>query len=136
MIDMIKNYIKIAWRNLVRNKVSSIINIAGLAIGLACVFLIGMYVKDELSYDRFFKDADRIYRVNLDGKMGNDQFLAGHTPPPAGAALVNNFPEVESYTRIFLPGNEIIHYEVKGQKNSLVEKSLLAVDSNFLKFFS
>ncbi|MDF2430622.1 MAG: putative transport system permease protein, partial [Mucilaginibacter sp.] len=133
---MIKNYFKIAWRNLVRNKVSSIINISGLAIGLACVLLIGIYVKDELSYDRFFKDANRIYRVNLDGKMGNDQFLIGHTPPPVGAALINNFPQVESYTRILLPGDEVVHYEYKGQKNSLTEKSILVVDSNFLKFFN
>jgi putative ABC transport system permease protein len=133
---MVRNYIKIAWRNLIRNKVSSIINISGLAIGLACVLLIGMYVKDELSYDRFFKKSDRIYRVNLDGKMGNDQFIVGHTPPPAGAALLNNFPEIESYTRMFLPGDEIIHYESKGQKSSLTEKNVLVVDSNFLKFFS
>jgi len=132
---MIENYIKIAWRNLVRNKISSIINISGLAIGLACVLLIGMYVADELSYDRFFKDANRIYRVNLDGKMGNNQFTVGHTPPPVGAALVNNYPQIESYTRIFLPGDEIVHYENKGQKSSITEKSLLAVDSNFLKFF-
>lgn len=133
---MIRNHIKTAWRNLIRNRVSSIINISGLAIGLACMLLIGMYVKDELGYDRFFKDAGRIYRVNIDGKMGNDQFIAGHTPPPAGAALMNNFPEVESYTRIFLPGYEIIHCTDNGQKKSLTEKSLLAVDSNFLKFFN
>jgi len=132
---MIKNYFKIAWRNLVRNKVSSIINISGLAIGLACVLLIGMYVKDELSYDRFFKDANRIYSVNTHEKMGDDEFIAGHTPPPVGAALVNNFPEIESYTRIFKPGDEIIHFVNKGQKNSLTEKSLLSVDSNFLQFF-
>jgi len=133
---MIRNYIKIAWRNLTRNKVSSIINISGLAIGLACVLLIGMYVADELSYDRFFKDAHRIYRVNLDGKMGNEQFVVGHTPPPVGAALQNNFPQVESYTRIFLPGDEVVHYDGNGKKLSLTEKHLLAVDSNFLKFFN
>ena len=133
---MIRNYIKIAWRNLVRNKVSSMINISGLAIGLACVFLIGMYVKDELSYDRFFKDSNRIFRVNLDGKMGNEQFLVGHTPPPAGAALVNTFAEIEAYTRILKPFDEVIHYENKGQKSSFTEKSLLAVDSNFLTFFN
>src|ERR1700712_3139355 len=105
---MIRNYFKIAWRNLVRNKVSSIINISGLAIGLACLMLIGMYIKDEVSYDRFFKDADRIFRVNLDGKMGNEEFIVGHTPPPAGAALQKNFPEIEAYTRIFKPGNAVI----------------------------
>ncbi len=133
---MIRNYLKIAWRNLVRNKVSSIINISGLAIGLACVLLIGMYVKDELGYDRFFKDANRIYRVNTHEKTGNDEFIAGHTPPPVGAALLSNFPEVESYTRIFLPGDEVIHYVDKGQRRSLTERSLLSVDSNFLQFFN
>jgi len=133
---MIKNYFKIAWRNLIRNRVSSIINISGLAIGLACVLLIGMYVKDELSYDRFFKDADRIYRVNTHEKMGDDEFTAGHTPPPVGAALVNNFPDVESYTRIFRPGDEIIHFVNNGQRNSLTEKNILSVDSNFLQFFN
>jgi putative ABC transport system permease protein len=132
---MFKNYIKITWRNLARNKVSSIINISGLAIGLACVLLIGMYVKDELSYDRFFKDTNRIYRVNTHEKIGNDEFTAGHTPPPVGLALVNNFPEIESYTRIYKPGDEIVHYVNNGQKNSLTEKSILSVDSNFLQFF-
>jgi putative ABC transport system permease protein len=133
---MIENYFKIAWRNLARNKVSSIINISGLAIGLACVLFIGMYVKDELSYDRFFNDADRIYRVNLDGKMGNEEFLLGHTPPPVGAALKNNFSEIESYARIFKPNNEIVYFENNGQKKSLTEKNLLAVDSNFLQLLS
>ncbi|MES2277634.1 MAG: ABC transporter permease [Bacteroidota bacterium] len=133
---MIRNYIKIAWRNLTRNKVSSMINISGLAIGLACVLLIGLYVKDEIAYDQFFKDANRIYRVNLNVKMGDADITAGHTPPPVGAALINSFPEIESFTRIFLPGDEIIHYEVNGQKNSLTEKNLLSVDSNFLQFFN
>lgn len=133
---MLKNYIKITWRNITRNKVSSIINISGLAIGLACVLLIGMYVKDELSYDRFFKQANRIYRVNTHEKMGNDEFTAGHTPPPVGAALVNNFPEIESYTRIFKSGDEIIHFVQNGQKSSITEKNMLSVDSNFLQFFS
>ncbi|MDB5133494.1 MAG: FtsX-like permease family protein [Mucilaginibacter sp.] len=133
---MFKNYIKITWRNLIRNKLSSIINISGLAIGLACVLLIGMYVKDELSYDRFFKDTNLIYRVNTHEKMGNDEFTAGHTPPPVGLTLLTNIPEIESYTRIFKPGDEIIHFVNKGQKSSLTEKALLSVDSNFLQFFN
>src|ERR1700743_896181 len=106
---MFKNYIKITWRNLTRNKVSSTINISGLAIGLACVMLIGMYVKDELGYDRFFNDSQRIFRVNIHEKMGNDEFIAAHTPPPVGQALLSNFPEIESYVRIFKPGNEVVH---------------------------
>ena len=133
---MIRNYIKIAWRNLVRNKISSAINIGGLAIGLACVLLIGMYIKDEFSYDRFFSDSNRIFRVNTHEKLGNNEFTAGHTAPPAGLALLNNMPEIESFTRIYKPGNEIVHYVNSGQKNSLTEKHLLSVDSNFLQFFS
>ncbi len=132
---MFRNYIKITLRNLTRNKVSSIINISGLAIGLACVLLIGMYVKDELSYDRSFSDSNRIYRVNTHELMGNSEFTAGHTPPPVGLALVNNIPEIESYTRIFKPGDEVVHFVNNGQKSSLTEKSLLSVDSNFLQFF-
>src|SRR5580693_1842937 len=133
---MIKNYFKVAWRNLTRNRVSSVINISGLAIGLACVMLIGMYVKDEFGYDRFFKDTQRIYRVNIHEKMGNVEFTEEHTPPPVGQALLSNFPEVESYTRIFKPGNEVIHSVVYGKKNSFTERNLLSVDSNFLQFFS
>jgi putative ABC transport system permease protein len=132
---MIKNYIKIAWRNLVRNKVSSIINISGLAIGLACVMLIGLYVKDELGYDHIFKDSDRIYRVNTHEKIANDEFTAGHTPPPVGHALQSSFPGIESYTRVFTPGDEIIHYVKNGERAAITEKSLLSVDSNFLQFF-
>ncbi len=130
------NYLKIAWRNLVRNKVSSIINIGGLAIGLACVIFISLYISDELSYDRFFKNADRIFRVNTHELMANSEFTAGHTPPPAGAALVNNIPGIESYTRIYMPGDQIIHFVRNGQKGSVTEKSLLSVDSNFLQVFS
>ncbi len=133
---MIKTYIKIAWRNLTRNKVSSTINIAGLAIGLACAVLIALYIKHEMGYDTFFADAQRIYRVNIDGKMRDDNFRAGHTPPPAGEALLRNFPEVESYTRIYRPGDEIIHFERNGEKLFLTERNLLSVDSNFLQFFS
>src|ERR1700733_12674604 len=132
---MIKNYFKITWRNLVRNKVASIINIGGLAIGLACVVFISLYIKDELSYDRFFKNADRIFRVNTHELMANSEFTAGQTPPPVGLALVNNIPEIESYTRIYKPGDEVIHFVNNGQKSSLTEKSLLSVDSNFLQFF-
>src|ERR1700761_8201339 len=120
---MIKNYFKVAWRTVKTNKFSSVINIGGLAIGLACVMLIGMYIKDEFSYDRCFKDANRIFRVNLDTKMGSDEGVIGHTPPPAGAALQSNFPQIESYTRILQPGDEIIHYQYKGQQNAVTEKN-------------
>src|SRR5258708_7097086 len=133
---MLRNYLKLTWRNLIRNKVSSVINISGLTIGLACVILIGLYVKDELSYDRFFPDAARIYRVNTHEKIGSNEFIAGHTPPPAARALADQFPEIESYTRIFLPGDQFVRYTINKDKHSITEKHLLAVDSNFLQFFA
>ena len=67
---MFKNYLKIAWRNIRKNKTFSIINITGLAIGLSCFLLIALYVMDELSYDKFYPNADRIYRINSDIKFG------------------------------------------------------------------
>jgi putative ABC transport system permease protein len=62
---MFKNYLKTAWRNMQRNKVNSILNISGLAIAMACVIMIVLYVKDELSYDRFFAHADHLFQVNM-----------------------------------------------------------------------
>jgi putative ABC transport system permease protein len=134
---MIKTYFKIAWRNITRNKVSSFINIAGLAIGMASVILIILYVQDETQYDRFFKDADRIYQVNLNGNQDGNEFLTGNTPPPAGLALTTAFPEIESSTRIYRPGDVVVRYK-EGQQteNYFTEKRLLAVDSNFLQVFT
>ncbi|QEM09352.1 helix-turn-helix domain-containing protein [Mucilaginibacter rubeus] len=106
---MIRNYFKIAYRSLSRNSGLSIINISSLAIGMACVLLIGLYIGDELGYDRFFKNAERIYRVNIHEKDGNNEFIAAHTPPPVGAALQSGFPEIESYTRIYQPGDQVVH---------------------------
>ena len=76
---MFKNYFTVAWRNLSRNKIYAFINIAGLSIGLACAMLIILYVKDEVSYDRFHKNADRIYRVNqtfIWGEGNKNQFAS------------------------------------------------------------
>lgn len=134
---MIKNYFKIAWRTITRNKVTSIINIAGLAIGMACVILILFYVQDELRYDRFFKQATRIYQVNINGNQDGNEFLTGNTPPPVGPALVNEFPEIETYTRIYRPGEIVVRYEEEKQtENYFTEKGIMAVDSNFLQVFN
>ena len=98
---MIKNYLKIAWRNLLKNKTFSLINIAGLASGLACFILIALYVADELSYDRFNVKASRIYRINSDIVFGGNKLHMAVTADPMGAALKKDHPEVEQYTRIY-----------------------------------
>jgi putative ABC transport system permease protein len=98
---MLKNYLKIALRNLLKYKVYSFLNIAGLAIGLACCALIMMYVRDELSYDRFHQNADRIYRVILDAGIGGTFVRTATTPAPMAATLVLEFPEVATATRFW-----------------------------------
>src|SRR5476651_493767 len=105
---MLKNYLKIAFRNLVRNKTNSIINIAGLSIGLTCVILIALFVQDERGYDRFFSNADRIYQVNLDAVMSGQSAYVSNTAPSVGPALQRSFPEIEAYTRFFVMGREVI----------------------------
>ncbi|CAN0566159.1 unnamed protein product [Ectocarpus sp. 12 AP-2014] len=115
---------------------NSIINLSGLAIGLTCVILITLFIKDELSYDRFFNDADQLYRLNLNGKMGDGEFYGGYTPPPAGKTLLDNFPEVESYTRIYRPGVDVMEYVNNAEKRIFSENSIYAVDPNFLDVLS
>src|SRR5471030_1912944 len=97
---MIKNYIKTAFRSLTKNKGFTIINVLGLALGLATCLLIVFYVFDELSYDRYNTKADRIYRVDMDMKYGGNTSAFAVTEPPLAAALTSNFPEVEKAVRL------------------------------------
>ncbi len=98
---MLRNYFKITFRNLRKNKGYTALNITGLAIGLACFMLIALYVADELSYDRFYADADRIYRINSDIKFGGSELKLAVCSDPMGATLKKDYPQVESYTRIY-----------------------------------
>ncbi len=126
-----------AWRNILRNKVNSSINIAGLAIGLACVILITLYIQDERKFDRFFGNVNRIYQVNLDGNFGGQQFYTNGTPPPVGAALQNNFPEIKAYTRMYALGTQVVSNSVTSKKqNHFTERTLFGVDSNYLQVFN
>ncbi|MEO8173140.1 MAG: ABC transporter permease [Sediminibacterium sp.] len=133
---MIRNYFKIAWRNMFRNKANSIINIAGLSIGIACVILITLFVQDEQKYDRAFTNADRIYQVNLDAVMGGQANYVSNTPPTVGPALQRTFPEIEAYTRFYVMGREVIsnNSDPKNPKQ-FTERNFLSVDSNFLQVF-
>jgi putative ABC transport system permease protein len=134
-IVMLRNYIKIAWRNLLRNKLNSSINIAGLAIGMTSFILIALYVQDELKYDRFLEKNDHIFQVALNGNMGDGQeFFIGKTPASVSTALVRNFPEVEYATRVYRPGDLLIRSA--SEEKAFNEPKVLAVDSNFLQVFS
>jgi len=97
---MLKNYLKIALRNIRRYKGYSFINIAGLAIGMACCILILLWVQDELSYDRFHENADYIYRVIQDINFADDSTTWAITQGPLGPSLKEDFPEIINATRI------------------------------------
>ena len=94
---MFKNYFKIAWRNLTRQKLYSSIKIGGFAVGIAACLLIALLISNELGYDRDFNDGDRLYRVLIEYKdIANDVYLQA----PFAKALKENFPEVEQVGRL------------------------------------
>jgi len=99
---MIKNYFKTAWRNLIRAKAFSAINIMGLAIGLTAFLLLALYIKDELGYDRFHEHGDRIYRVSREflSDDGSTSLHLAQVAPPYGPLIAQDFPEVERVVRL------------------------------------
>ncbi|RYF53230.1 MAG: ABC transporter permease, partial [Cytophagaceae bacterium] len=107
-LTMIRNYAKIAWRNLTQSKGYSALTISGLALGLAVSLLSILYVADELSYDRYHEKADRIYRINSDISFSLNALKAASSPTPMGQTLKRDFPEVEEATRIRQGGVPVV----------------------------
>lgn len=129
---MFRNFITIAFRNLVTHKAYSLINISGLAIGLASAILILLYVQDELSYDKFHDNYDQIYRVGLHGNIQGNELVVGVTCVPMAPTLVRDYPEVISATRLFaFAGEPIVRYE----DNSFLEDRFFYADSSFFAVF-
>ena len=127
---MLRNYIKIAFRNLLRHKAYSFINVTGLAIGMACSILIMLWVQDELGYDRFHKNADNIYRITA--VLAELDIKAAVSPTPVAQAFKSEVPEIINAVR--LSGFNTDFLQV-GEK-LFEEKKILYADSNFLQFFS
>ncbi|HHE40714.1 MAG TPA: ABC transporter permease, partial [Candidatus Cloacimonetes bacterium] len=129
---MLKNYLKIAYRHIARNKFYSAINIVGLAIGITCALLIGLYVQHELSYDTFHKDADRIYRVEsmftVQGKL--DKFAL--TAFPLVHTMKAEIPEIEEATRMRFMQNRLFIY---GEKK-IYEDNVYLADSTVFDLFT
>ncbi|WP_439584612.1 ABC transporter permease [Dyadobacter bucti] len=130
---MFKNYLKIALRNLLKHKTFSVINIAGVALGLACFLLLSLYVKDELSYDRHHENADRIYRLSRTflSKDGTASLRLGHAAPPFGPLVAQDFPEVEEVVRLLETG-ALVQY---GEK-IFNEENMFAAENNLFKVFT
>jgi putative ABC transport system permease protein len=129
---MIRNYIKTAFRNLWKNKGFSAINILGLAIGLATCLLILIFVMDELSYDRWNQNADRIYRLDNEISFSGNHFSRADGPGPAGPAIRRDYPEVEKEVRLNTAGGLLIR---KGSQNIREDKVVYA-DSTFFEVFT
>ena len=98
---MLLNYLKIAWRNLQKHRFLSVLNIVGLSVGICCFLLIALYISNELSYDKYHVNNDRIYRINADLVFGGTSLSMAVTPDPMGAVLKKDYPEVEQFTRIY-----------------------------------
>ena len=129
---MFQNYFKVALRNILKHKFYSILNISGLAFGLTACFLIGLYIFDELSFDKFHKDSENIYCVALHGKIGGQEIYTSSSCPPLSQEMVNEIPGVEQAIRVNRWRNVVMKYEDK----AFTETKALLVDSNFFEFFS
>jgi putative ABC transport system permease protein len=128
---MFRNYLKIALRTIWKNKGYSAINIFGLAVGIATCLLILIFVIDELSYDRFNKKADRIYRVDADIRFGGNHMIMAVVSDPMGPTLKQDFPEVEQFTRFRNYGGVLVR---KGAEN-VKEDNVIFADSTLFDVF-
>ncbi len=135
---MLRNYLKVAIRSIFRNKLTSFINIAGLALSMVCCLLIYLYVKDEIGYDRYNKNADNIYRVtrNFLSQDGSVSLHLGHVAPPFGPLLKNDFSQMEEVARV-LQYNPLLSLEENGERKlSFNESNTYIADPHIMKIFS
>ncbi|QKZ12818.1 FtsX-like permease family protein [Spirosoma sp. KUDC1026] len=128
---MFRNYLKIAWRNLLRNRVLSTINIAGLSAGLAAVVFILLFIQDEVSYDRFQTQGDQLYRVVLNTTTADgNEITSGSTGVPEGPAFAAALPEVADFCRV--QGYEMLFRK----KDESIYQQVMYVDTSFFRLFS
>ena len=137
---MIQNYLKLAWRNLMKNKVFSFINIFGLSVGLTCCILITIYILHETSYDRYHEKAKQIYRL---GTVFIDQGVEErglNSSAPLGRMLQQEYPEIEASARIlnlFRDDKTLFQLNENGTVNkSIYETKGFLADSNFFQILS
>jgi putative ABC transport system permease protein len=130
---MIKNYIKITLRHLQKDKMYSLINILGLSVGIACCLLIFLYIHNELSYDNFHENADRIYRVNSDLKLGASELALPVCEDMLGPTMKRDYPQVEEYARVHAFDNTKL---IKSGESFNNEKNIAYADSTFFRVFT
>lgn len=134
---MFRNNLKIALRNLFKQKIYTSINVAGLAVGIASCLLIMLYVQHEFSYDRFFQDHERIYRMVLERKYPTHSTYYAIIPNSFESIINKEFPEVEASTNVYAFNNFTLSYKNEQEEvNEFDEEFVLASDTSFLQVFS
>ncbi|MFQ5629060.1 MAG: ABC transporter permease, partial [bacterium] len=130
-VDMLKHYLKIATRNILKYKTYSFINVFGLAVGIACCILVFLFVQDELQFDRFYENRDQIYRVNLQTKTPAEGIkISAGQPPPLAPMLKTTYPEIQYATR-FKSGSAVI----RTSPENASKENILYADNDVLKMF-
>jgi len=129
---MLKNYLKIALRNAWRQRGYAAINIVGLALGMCVCLLIVLHVRDEVSYDDFFENGDHIYRVNLRGRVADEDLDVFATSAPLAQTMLQDFPEVRETVRFLQTGRQQVEY---GERR-FYEEQVLQADSTLFRVFS
>ena len=129
---MLKNYFKIAIRNILRHKGFSFINIFGLALGLTACILVGLYIWQDLHYDNYHQNADKIYRVSMEAIAPAYNTHFAETPALVAPNLKNNFPEIDKISRIYFSSDDLIIYEDK----KIYEDEIIFADEDFFDIFS
>ncbi|MFC1898705.1 ABC transporter permease, partial [Candidatus Cloacimonadota bacterium] len=129
---MIKNHFKIAIRNLIRHKSFSIINIVGLSVGMICFILIGLWIRDELNFDRFNENFTQIYRVGTDSKMGDQEGTGTSTAHPLAPTLMAEIPEIESAARLRGKYEKLVSY----RETNILLKKIYYTDPEIFDIFT
>ncbi len=127
---MLKNFFLIAWRNLIKNKASTILNVTGLAIGMTVCLVIGIWLQRELSFDNFHPNGKQIFRLSNTFKSESESFSQAPSGPAFGAQLPKQLPAVKSACRLFYD-----KYKIEYGDNEFFESGMVIVDSNFFTFF-
>jgi len=131
---MLKNYLTIAWRSLAKQRFYTIINVAGLATGVAACMVILLFVLHELNFDKHHDKAGRIYRINGEIKFGANHYQLAVAPAPLGDALLQEFPEIESAVRFRGRGSSLVKRSETA--DNIKENNIIWTDSTFFKIFS
>ena len=131
-VTMLRNYLKIAFRNIQRHKGYSFINISGLALGMACCIFLLLWVQYQISFDKFHEKANHLYRIEVEIPQPQGKIRGPNTPYPLGPAIKENIPEIKNLARWQSPPRLLIRY---GDKQ-FYESGARAVDPSFLQLFS